>query len=129
MQPLGPRKVAITLADRKIVQDSRDSWADVFDLLRSKQPRCICLMDPQGKEFDGPFVSLNTHSQESHWLSTLDKISFFLVGLGEQYIGGSHNINHFREQKDSRLYAQGPGASFGVHIETGSIESGIISFT
>lgn len=121
LQPLEPRKVDISLAKCKIVRHSRGSWADVFDLLRSKQPRSVCLSDPEGKEFDGPVISNYLPRQVAHWVNR--QTSF--VSLARQYIRGSQNINPFRNSRYSRLYAQGrPEGPFGVRIETGFIGCG-----
>lgn len=100
LQPLEPHKVAITLSDCKVVpgsQDPGDSWADVLDLLRSKQC-CTRLFAPKGEEFDGPFVSNVLPWQEAHWLSRQRYLSH--VRRAEEYIWGWHDINPFREHQE-----------------------------
>lgn len=101
LQPLEPHTVDISLGNCGVPDGS--SWADVLDLLRSKQ-RLAWLYAPVGNEFEDIWSNTNHHSLfnnpslfNHHSPSEpLDRYSE-LCRKAEEYIGGQSDTNPFRE--------------------------------
>lgn len=95
LQPLEPHTVAISLDNCGVPSDS--SWADVLDLLRSKQ-RSARLYSPVGSEFREAWSNTDAHTlfdQPSHF-EPLDRY-IALCRKAEEYIRGRSDTNPFRE--------------------------------
>lgn len=88
LRPLTPHGFAITLDNCSVTEGM---WADVLDLLRSKQPLWIDLDQPMGWEFADWYIrhffpELNC---SEHYYSCISRVG--------QYMEGSSDTNHLRE--------------------------------
>lgn len=93
LEPLEPHAVDITLDECFLNNINDDSWADVLDVLRSKQ-RWTRLDSPSGLDLDG--MSPENHNylfvHLEDWYGGASK--------AEQYIRGSLDVNPVRQHHD-----------------------------
>ena len=91
LQPLMPHGVVIILDSCNVDQGS---WADVLDLLRSKQPLWCCLEEPMGWEFSDWYI-------ENHFPDVdFDEHYESSIRRAKQYIEESSDTNPFREDDE-----------------------------